>query len=555
MIGSSCPRFGRRHRARKFISLLTALGAGGLIVFLFLNQAAVSLALFNLTGEEAALPQVKGLMDLTADMLRPHVRTDDFVPVAYADVNPFGINTFLQHEVEPAKREQQVRMIAEAGFHWLRQEFPWEDIEIHGKGDFMDRRHSLPRPAWEKYDQIVDLAEKYGLELIVRLSNPPGWTRALTDTVGTYAPPDDYNDFGDFVYAVVSRYRGRIRYYQLWNEPNIYPEWGSYPISPEDYTRLLRTGYTRAKEADPNVVIISGALAATSSLSPDAPPPYNALNDFLFLQRMYDAGAAPYFDILAMQGYGLWSGPTDQRMQPRVTNFSRPRFVRDIMVRNGDSHKPIWISEMNWNAAPLEVEARYGRVTLSQQARYVQLAYQRIQEEWPWVGVVNFWYFKRATDEWERNKQPEAYFRMVTPDFQPLPVYWAMKDYTARLPVMYRGFHQEDHWAIRWQGDWKMVTDQRAVFGEYRRGAAPTAALSFRFHGRELVLVVPVSQAVPTVLIQLDDQEARLVHAVPRSGEYGQYLILVSGLKMEDHQITISSDGEVPLAVDGFIVS
>ena len=31
---------------------------------------------------------------------------------------------------------------------------------------------------------------------------------------------------------LVNRYKGRIRYYQLWNEPNIYPEWGNYPISP-----------------------------------------------------------------------------------------------------------------------------------------------------------------------------------------------------------------------------------------------------------------------------------------------------------------------------------
>ena len=47
----------------------------------------------------------------------------------------------------------------------------------------------------------------------------------------------------------------------------------------------------------------------------------DSLNDLIFLQRMYDAGAAPYFDIVAMQGYGLYSGPTDDRMQPRVINI------------------------------------------------------------------------------------------------------------------------------------------------------------------------------------------------------------------------------------------
>jgi len=58
------------------------------------------------------------------------------------------------------------------------------------------------------------------------------------------------------------------------------------------------------------VVIICGALASTIELGP------RDMNDFIFLQRMYDAGAKDYFDIMAMQGYGLWSGPYDRRMNP-----------------------------------------------------------------------------------------------------------------------------------------------------------------------------------------------------------------------------------------------
>ena len=112
------------------------------------------------TGEEAFFSQVKGLTDLAVDSVRPRLNTGDDIPVAPADVNPFGVNVFLEQEVDPAKRELAVQMAAEAGFHWLRQEFPWEDIEIHGKGDFEDRRHEPYRSAWDKYDQIVDLAEQ-----------------------------------------------------------------------------------------------------------------------------------------------------------------------------------------------------------------------------------------------------------------------------------------------------------------------------------------------------------------------------------------------------------
>jgi hypothetical protein len=120
-------------------------------------------------------------------------------------------------------------------------------------------------------------------------------------------------------------------------------------------------------------------------------------------------------------------------MHPRVINISRHKFIRDLMVKNGDSVKPIWIAEMNWNAAPEDVDPRYGRVTLDQQARYLPLAYERVLNEWPWIGVAATWYLKRATDLWETNRQPEAWFRLLAPDFTPQPVYESMKAFTSGL--------------------------------------------------------------------------------------------------------------------------
>jgi hypothetical protein len=419
--------------ARQTLTLWASLLLLGGLAFLLLRLAPTREWLWQRTGEEEFFSQVKGLTDLLSAQLRPPLDLQPDAAINYVNVNPFGVNVFLEQEVDPAKRAQVIQVAADAGFHWLRQEFPWQDIEIHAKGDFEDRRHEPYRSAWDKYDQIVAMAEAQGLELIVRLSTPPQWSRAQGEAMGAFAPPDNVQDYADFVSAVVSRYRGRIRYYQLWNEPNIYPEWGHYPIDPEAYVELLKAGAEAARAADPDVVIIAGALAATINLQPDATPDQQSLSDLLFLQRMYDAGAAPYFDIMAVQGYGLWSGPTDARMHPRVLNISHHLFIRDLMVKNGDAHKPIWISEMNWNVAPEGIEPRYGRVTLDQQARYLPLAYQRVLDDWPWVGVANAWYLKRATDLWEQNGQPEAYFRLLAPDFTPQPVYHAMQDYTASV--------------------------------------------------------------------------------------------------------------------------
>ena len=401
--------------------ILTVIAAGTVLAF----HKPLRAWAYAYTGEEDLLPQVKGMAQVASNLVRSQPRLRDGVQVQHADVNPLGINTFLQLEVEATKRERSLQMIRDAGFRWIRQEFVWEDIEIHGKGDFEDRRHEPYRSAWGKYDNIVDLARKYDIEIICRLSNPPSWTRADGDAHGTYIPPDDYDDFGDFVYAVVSRYRGRIRYYQIWNEPNLVREWGV--VSASDYVRLLQIAYTRAREADPEVVILAGALSATIEL--DDREWGKGINDFIYLQQMYDAGAGPYFDILSMQGYGLYSGPTDRRMRPRVLNFSRPLYIREIMVANGDAHKPIWISELDWSPVPDDIPPVYGRYSEGTRARYVVEAYERMQEEWPWMGVACFWFFKRA-DESERD-QAWYYFRMVEPDFTPLPVYDAVKAYAA----------------------------------------------------------------------------------------------------------------------------
>ncbi|MBE0691346.1 MAG: hypothetical protein IH587_14605, partial [Anaerolineae bacterium] len=95
----------------------------------------------SLTGEESPVAQVRGMAEWLGNLTRPQLQTEPLVAIQYVDANPHGVNTFLEQEVEDAKRDRQVEMVAEAGFGWLRQEFPWEDIEIHGRGDFEDRRN------------------------------------------------------------------------------------------------------------------------------------------------------------------------------------------------------------------------------------------------------------------------------------------------------------------------------------------------------------------------------------------------------------------------------
>ncbi|RME43994.1 MAG: hypothetical protein D6791_14235, partial [Chloroflexi bacterium] len=202
----------RRWKVTRRSASIVLLAAFALLILLALAfNSSWSRGLYYLTGEESIVERVKGVGALTLIWLtqRPP-QIDAFAPMPHIDVNPYGVNTFLQLEAEEENVRRQLEMLHAAGFGWIRQEFPWEDIEIHGKGDFEDRRTVPPKSAWLKYARIVDLAEENGIQILARLDNPPAWSRAAGDAAGTLAPPDNFDDFGDFVAAVAGRYCGRI---------------------------------------------------------------------------------------------------------------------------------------------------------------------------------------------------------------------------------------------------------------------------------------------------------------------------------------------------------
>ncbi len=334
------------------------------------------------------------------------------------------------------------------------------------------------------------MTESYGLRLLARLSNPPAWARAA-ENAGDFAPPDDFQDYVNYAVAVAQRYRGRIHHYQIWNEPNIYPEWGDNPVSPAGYADLLCRTYQALKAVDPDIVVVSGAMAQTIAL--------DGLNmsDLVFLQALYDAGGGACFDVLSAQGYGLRSGPTDRRLRATSVNVARHTYLRDIMVRNGDAHKPIWLAEAAWNAtldatlppADITQYSNFGNVSQQQAAEYMPLFYDRVQQEWSWIGNTMYWFFTRPNPF--ESDQAFYYFRMAEPDYQPekptfspLPVYNSVRDYIKnQAPVLYRGRHQAETWQMQAAG--KPLKDTSARFGQAARFEN---GFAFDVHGTALTL-------------------------------------------------------------------
>jgi hypothetical protein len=183
----------------------------------------------------------------------------------------------------------------------------------------------------------------------------------------------------------------------------------------------------------------------------------------------------------------------------------------------------------------------FGVVTPEQAAAYMPLAYQRAQEEWPWLGAMTYWFFKRPAD-YERG-QSWYYFRMVEPDFTPLPIYDSMKAYLAGLtPTLYRGVHQADDWAITLDDTAADESADGAQFGEATR----TDSATFNAQGRSVTIRW---QGESPLVATVGGQPAEYT---PNAGGWTE-TVIASSLLSQQHGVTLSSDA--PLLLDQITVT
>jgi len=75
---------------------------------------------------------------------------------------------------------------------------------------------------WEYPDSVVRACEHYGLNLVVRLDQPPEWAVAS----GEESLSIDPDAYAAFVARVAQGYEGRVEARVIWNEPSLAQEWG-----------------------------------------------------------------------------------------------------------------------------------------------------------------------------------------------------------------------------------------------------------------------------------------------------------------------------------------
>jgi len=368
----------------------------------------------DLAKEAGLWPWDATVPSLPSSGLQASVGTPAGGSTGYRARSPeYGMDVFIYGF--PSTAALDLQKAKDATFGWQRSLIQWKGIET-ARGHF----------DWTQMDQAVQASNASGIKMIATVDFGPAWARA--DGVAN-GPPDNPQDFRDFIYALVSRYKtgsphGHIDAVEMWNEPNLAREWGGQTPNAAQYVQLLKAGYQGAKWADPTVTVLSSALTPTGTYDTASTP------DDIFLQQMYDAGAKDYFDVLGAHAAGYKAPP---QMSPdqvaadpnygghRIFTFRRVEDLRNVMVKNGDGGKQVWVTEFGWSTDPIHPAYSWFKVTQDQQAQYIVDAYKWAADNWsPWIGVMSVWNLPEP--DWTQDRE-EYWWSIANPDGTPRSAY------------------------------------------------------------------------------------------------------------------------------------
>jgi hypothetical protein len=179
---------------------------------------------------------------------------------------------------------------------------------------------------WDWLDQDVAHAQEHNAKFLFTLGQTPTWAASKSAVPGVYGkgfnmPPVHISDWTDFLKATVTRYKGRIEAYEIWNEPNL-PEF--YNDTPASLVKLEKAAIPVIHSIDKNALIVCPPVSGGNFLS--------ALGWF---DNYLSAGGGRECDVIAYHFYNY----------PPENDIDAMHSFRGLLQRHGLQRKPIWITE------------------------------------------------------------------------------------------------------------------------------------------------------------------------------------------------------------------
>ncbi|MGD0362795.1 MAG: hypothetical protein ABSC93_18110 [Bryobacteraceae bacterium] len=341
----------------------------------------------------------------------------------------FGINSDLPREPYlPWDRHWWTRMF-DAGVSWIRIG-QYENSSDYTSWDWIEQKRgvlAIPAGLDDYVDSLVDNGVKVQVQLMYGnpmytspagqlpdaiVPAPGGFHNPDRSLYSAYWPPktpEQIAAFVKYVQFMVTHFRGRIRYYALWNEQDI-DYWNPLP-NPEDYGRLLKAFIPAVHAADPQAKVIYGGQAEPA-------------RDFA--RRALDAcDCAAGIDVFAYHTYpGYGQNLNPESMDYGAYGDESPAKLRE-MVRAYPGIRqdmPFWDDEFNsipsWPGSDESVQSKYiPRGLVYNWAR----------------GVRTFvWLLTAGTDGNEYDDFGFIHGLLHLPsDFTPRPVFYALQNTNA----------------------------------------------------------------------------------------------------------------------------
>lgn len=281
---------------------------------------------------------------------------------------------------------------------------------------------------WSRYDAAVDVARAQGMAPQLTLTGPaPAWATG-DGRVGVNNP--DKRQYGTFARAAAAHFRGRVRRYSIWNEPN-WPTWlGPTNRAASIYRGLYQYGYRAVKQADPRARVLFGELAPLG-------PPEAAIRPLEFLRDVtctdatmrHDRRCAPLrADGFAHHPYTLSWAPSfagAHRDDVTIGSLGRLRGALRTLARRralaspSGRALPLFLTEYSYHADN-------PRLSDARRSAYVVDAYRRALRD-PSVRQM-VWYHVVAPPP----NQPKRVWdtALLAHDGEPRAVYSALRTWT-----------------------------------------------------------------------------------------------------------------------------
>ncbi len=236
-------------------------------------------------------------------------------------------------------------------------------------------------------DDIVAVAAAHHLSVLPDVSFTPPWARLRPNNGAS--PPRSDATYGRFMTALIDRYgpsgsfwranpslpKVPIRMWQIWNEPNFNYYWSIQPWQPS-YVKLLKAAHDAIKKADRHAEVILAGLTNYS---------------WEYLTGVYKIrGARSLFDAVSAHPYTA----TPAQL---VTVLS---YVRKVMNRYGDKHKPLFATEVGFPSAKGKAKATFEAATNEAgQAKLSAQAVKLLAADRGKLGLQAFYYYEWIGNE------------------------------------------------------------------------------------------------------------------------------------------------------------